>query len=288
MTENSNEISHDLAEHTYVIGDIQGCCDQLNELHALILQQDPDARLLIAGDLVNRGPQSLPTLRKLMALGDKANSVLGNHDLNLLAVAYGIHRPQNDAYLRPILDAPDREELLTWLRHRPMALQVGQHLIVHAGVLPSWSVAQTLAYAKEVEAVLQGPDFLDFLRIMYGNEPRTWRSDLSGTDRLRCIVNVLTRLRFCNSSDEMEFTGSGGLDKTPAGFAPWFSHPRKTDTSILVFGHWSALGLQIQSNLIGLDTGCVWGGKLTALRLSDHLLIQVDCPQHQEIQLSPS
>jgi len=270
-----------MTDHTYIVGDVQGCCDQLEKLHALILKQDPDAHLLIAGDLVNRGPQSLSTLRKLIAMGNRANSVLGNHDLSLLGVAYGIHRPRNDAYLRPILDAPDRDQLLTWLRHRPLAIQIDQHLIVHAGVLPSWSVQQTLDYAHEVELMLQGPDYVDFLRVMYGNQPNVWSTQLKGMDRLRCIVNVLTRLRFCTANDEMEFDSKEGLNKTPPGFTPWFNLPRLTDSSTVVFGHWSALGLLIKPNLIGLDTGCVWGGKLTALRLSDRKIVQVDCPKHQ-------
>ena len=270
-------------EHIYVVGDIQGCCDQLDVLHALILQQDPDACLFIAGDLVNRGPKSLATLRKLMAMGERANSVLGNHDLNLLAIAYGTHKPQHDNYLRPILDAPDREQLLDWLRYRPLAFQIQQYLIVHAGVLPSWSLEQTLDYAHEVEQVLQGPNFNDFLLAMYGNQPSVWSPQLTGMDRLRCIVNVLTRLRFCTVDDRMEFDTKEGLNKTPPGFAPWFTHPRLTESTTLIFGHWSALGLQLTPNLIGLDTGCVWGEKLSAIRLSDRQLFQVDCPQHQAI-----
>lgn len=264
-------------DHLYVVGDIQGCCSQLEALHALILQQDPDARLLVAGDLVNRGPQSLATLRKLVAMGERANSVLGNHDLSLLGVAYGVRRSHNDVYLRPILEAVDRDQLLDWLRHRPLAVQVGQHLIVHAGVLPSWTAQQTLDYAHEVEAILQGPHYVDFLRGMYGNQPLQWNTKLSGMDRLRCIVNVLTRLRFCTAHDEMEFDSKEGLGQTPAGYSAWFDLPRLTDSSTIVFGHWSALGLVIRPNLIGLDTGCVWGGKLTAVRLSDRRLFQVEC-----------
>lgn len=274
------------AEHLYVVGDLQGCCDQFDELHTKVMQQDPDAHFFIAGDLVNRGPQSLPTLRRLVAMGERADSILGNHDLNLLGIAYGLHRPRNESYLRPILDAPDREVLLNWLRHRPLAVQLHHHLIVHAGVLPSWSVQQTLDYAHEVEQVLQGPDFVDFLRVMYGNEPARWSPDLTGMERIRCIVNVLTRLRFCTANDEMEFDSKEGLNKTPPGFAPWFNLPRQSASTTVVFGHWSALGLQQQANLIGLDTGCVWGGKLTAMRLSDHQLFQVACPAHQSPTLT--
>lgn len=269
--------------HVYLIGDVQGCCEQLDLLHAQILQQDSEAYLLVAGDLVNRGPHSLATLRKLVGMGLRANSVLGNHDLNLLGIAYGVRRPHHEAYLRPILDAPDREQLLHWLRHRPMAVRMHQHLIVHAGVLPSWTAEQTMAYAQEVEQVLQGPDFVKFLGAMYGNLPTRWSPDLTGMERLRCIVNVLTRLRFCTAQDEMEFDSKEGLNKTPPGFAPWFSLPRRTESISMVFGHWSAIGLQLQPNLVGLDTGCVWGGKLTAMRMSDRKLFQVACPAHQPI-----
>lgn len=269
--------------HIYVIGDIQGCCDQLDKLHALILKQDKKAHLFVAGDLVNRGPQSLSTLRTLVAMGERANSVLGNHDLNLLGIAYGKHRPHHDGYLRPVLDAPDREELLDWLRHRPLAALIDHHLIVHAGVLPSWTVEQTLDYAHEVEQVLQGPHFVDFLKVMYGNQPERWSTNLKGMERIRCIVNVLTRLRFCTVDDEMEFDSKEGLNRTPPGYAPWFSLPRLTENATVIFGHWSALGLQMLPNLIGLDTGCVWGGKLTAMRLSDHRLFEVDCPEFQQI-----
>ncbi len=276
-------------DHIYAVGDVQGCCEQLEQLHAHILQQDPDAQLLFVGDLVNRGPQSLATLRKVVAMGHCANSLLGNHDLSLLALAYGVrgtnakNNNADNSYLNPILEASDRQQLLDWLRHRPLALHIGQHLIVHAGVLPSWTVEQTLAYAHEVESALQGPNVMDFLRSMYGNQPTKWSTQLTGNDRLRCIVNALTRLRFCTANDEMELDSKEGLNKTPPGFAPWFEFPRLTHSSVVVFGHWSALGLQMQTNLIGLDTGCVWGGKLTAIRLSDRCLFQVPCPQYQEI-----
>ena len=194
----------------------------------------------------------------------------------------------SDAFLRPILDAPDREQLLNWLRHRPLAVQFDQNLIVHAGVLPSWTVQQTLDYAQEVEQVLQGPNYVDFLCAMYGNQPAKWSPQLTGIDRLRCIVNVLTRLRFCTANDEMEFDSKEGLDKTPPGYSAWFNLPRLTDSSTIIFGHWSALGLFMQPNLIGLDTGCVWGGKLTAMRLFDRQVFQVDCPARKKIVLGES
>jgi bis(5'-nucleosyl)-tetraphosphatase (symmetrical) len=271
-----------ISKHIYIVGDVQGCCDQLEELHQLILKQDQKAQLFIAGDLVNRGPQSLATLRKLVAMGNKANSILGNHDLSLLGVVYAGHHSHDDSFIRPILDAPDREQLLDWLRHRPLAVQFDQHLLVHAGVLPSWTVQKTLEYAHEVEAILQGPHYVDFLRVMYGNQPTQWSPQLKGMERLRCIVNVLTRLRFCTANDEMEFKSKEGLDKTPPGYKAWFDLPRLTESTTVIFGHWSALGLHMQPNLIGLDTGCVWGGKLTAMRLSDRQLFQVDCKQHRK------
>jgi bis(5'-nucleosyl)-tetraphosphatase (symmetrical) len=264
-------------EHLYFIGDIQGCCDQLEALHALILKQDTQAHLFVVGDVVNRGPHSLATLRKLVGMGTRANTVLGNHDLSLLGVAYGVHQPKNDAYLRPILDAPDRDALLDWLRHRPLATLMHQHLILHAGVMPSWTLKQTLDYAHEVEQVLRGPRIIDFLRAMYGDTPSQWRPHLTGMERLRCIVNVLTRLRFCTPQDEMEFDSKQGPDQAPPGYSPWFNLPRLTQSTPIIFGHWSALGLHIAPNVIGLDTGCVWGGKLTAMRLSDRQLFQVDC-----------
>jgi bis(5'-nucleosyl)-tetraphosphatase (symmetrical) len=263
--------------HLYVIGDIQGCCDPLNQLHAMILKEDSKAQLLILGDVVSRGPKSLETLRKLMALGERANTVLGNHDLALLCTAYTGCTLPDEASLRPILDAPDREALLDWLRHRPLALNIDNHLIVHAGVLPSWSVQQTLAYAQEVESILQGKNYVDFLEGMYGNEPSQWSPQLTGMDRLRCIVNVLTRLRFCTADDRMEFESKESLAKTPDGYAAWFDLRRQTENSTVIFGHWAMLGLLVRSNVIGLDTGCVWGGKLTAMRLSDRRLFQVSC-----------
>ena len=279
--------NHTAPEHIYVFGDLQGCCDQFDLLHQKIVLQDSQALLFMAGDLVNRGPQSLTTLRRLMALGDKANSVLGNHDLHLLALAYCGNSPnqpnKNNPYLQPILNAPDCEKILTWLRHRPLAALVQNHLIVHAGVLPSWTVADTLQYAKEVEAVLQGAHFVDFLAQLYGNHPSRWSPTLQGVDRWRCIVNVLTRLRFCNDQDEMELDSKEGVENTPNGFMPWFELPRQTQQTPIIFGHWSALGLQRKNNVTGLDTGCVWGGKLTAMRLSDSALFEVACPEFQKI-----
>lgn len=266
----------------FVIGDLQGCRGELDLLLDRIEAKAPRARLVFVGDLVNRGPDSLGCLRRIRAMADRAQIVLGNHDLHLLAVANGIRPRGRSDTLEALLAAPDLHDLLQWLRQQPLSLMAGGHLIVHAGVLPQWTTEQTLALADEVSTVLRGSDWLDFLAQMYGNEPAQWHDDLQGADRLRCIVNALTRLRFCTVQGEMEFTSKEGPEKPPAGYMPWFDVPeRLTQETPVVFGHWSTLGLILRPNIIGLDTGCVWGGKLSALRLSDRKLVQVDCPQHQ-------
>lgn len=264
---------------TYAIGDIQGCQDRLE----LLLQQiEDDANIVFVGDLVNRGPRSLQTLRQVRALGERAQVVLGNHDLHLLAVANGIRPAHRSDTLDEILNAPDRDALLGWLRMQPLAVYVEDHLIVHAGVLPQWTRAQTLELAQEVEAVLRGDEWLRFLRQMYGNTPARWSDELSGVERWRCIVNALTRLRFCSADGTMDLTSKGVETEIP-GHMPWFEVPgRKTADETIVFGHWSTLGLMLRPRLISLDTGCLWGGKLTALRLSDRRVLQVDCPRYLE------
>ncbi len=268
---------------TYVIGDLQGC---LQPLKSLILKTREATtgtpRWLFVGDLVNRGPSSLQTLRYLRTLGEQAKVILGNHDLHLLAAAHGIRKIKNGDALMDILRAPDCDALLDWLRRQPLARMEQEHLLVHAGVLPEWSADKTLALANEVEAVLSGPNWVDFLKVMYGNEPAKWDDALTGTERLRCIVNALTRLRFCTPKGEMEFVENGGVQTAPAGYVPWFEAPdRQTANTTIVFGHWSTLGLLLRPNLISLDTGCVWGGKLTAIRLEDRQLFQVNCPPYQ-------
>jgi bis(5'-nucleosyl)-tetraphosphatase (symmetrical) len=266
---------------SYVIGDIQGCQDRLDLLLRKIEQAAPEARLIFVGDLVNRGPRSLQTLRQVCELGSRARTVLGNHDLHLLAVAHGIRPPHRSDTLDEILDAPDRDDLLEWLRHQPLALYEQEHLIVHAGVLPQWTAQKTLALAGEVEAVLRGPDWLQFLRQMYGNTPVRWDENLTGADRLRCIVNALTRLRFCSADGTMDLT-SKGVETAVPGYMPWFEVPgRRSEDVTVVFGHWSTLGLMLRPGLISLDTGCLWGGKLTAVSLGGGDVIQVDCPQYQ-------
>ncbi len=273
----------------YVIGDLQGCHASWLQLQSMIDAAHSPAcspRLWFAGDLVNRGPASLASLRAVRALGPRAQSVLGNHDLHLLAASQGIRPFHKSDTLADILAAPDAAELLDWVRHRPMALFEEGHLLVHAGVLPQWSVQQTLALASEVETVLRGPHWVDFLRNMYGNQPDQWSDHLQGAARLRCIVNGLTRLRFCDQNGVMDFVtkeGTGeGSNAAPQGYMPWFDVPqRKSQDTTVVFGHWSTLGLVQRTNLIALDTGCVWGGKLTAVRLSDRAVFQAACPQYR-------
>ena len=273
---------------TYVIGDLQGCHARLLALLAQIDAADAadaadathlnaaPARYIFVGDLVNRGPQSLETLRTVRGLGERAQTVLGNHDLHLLAAAEGIRKPGRSDTLDAILAAPDRDDLLDWVRQRPLALFHEDHLIVHAGVLPQWNVAQTMALSGEVEQTLRGSGWRDFLRHMYGNLPARWDDSLRGHDRLRCIVNALTRMRRCTPD------GSMLLDDATAGAGvPWFDVPgRRTGDTTVACGHWSALGLQMRPDLLALDTGCLWGGKLTAVRLQDRALFQVDCPEY--------
>lgn len=275
--------------NTFVIGDVQGCHDQLLALLQKIDVIDPQAQLLFAGDLVNRGPKSLETLRLVKNLGARADSVLGNHDLHLLAVAYGIRPVHHSDTLDALLQAPDREELLQWLRQRPMAILTTannishrQHLLVHAGVCANWTQQKTLKLAQEIETQLRGKNWLTLLETMYGNLPDSWLDDLQGAERSRCIINVLTRIRFCDIDGAMDFKLKEGAEKAPEHLMPWFDLAyRQTQDCTVIFGHWSTLGLVLRENLISLDTGCVWGGQLTAVRLEDRLVLQVDSPQHQ-------
>ncbi|MEN9867033.1 MAG: hypothetical protein RL748_2623 [Pseudomonadota bacterium] len=267
----------------FVIGDLQGCHQSCVDLLAQIEAIDPGAQLWFAGDLINRGPDSLATLRLVKSLGQRARCVLGNHDLHLLAVSQGIRKSSRSDTLDDILQAPDRNDLIDWLRQQPLAIYEQGHLLVHAGVLPQWSAVQTRALASEVETVLRGEDWADFLRQMYGNEPDQWQDHLQGAARLRCIVNGLTRLRFCDQQGVMEFASKEGAGGAPQGFVPWFDvRGRKTQDTTVVFGHWSTLGLLLRDNLIALDSGCVWGGKLSAVRLDDRKLVEVSCPEYQK------
>ncbi|TFW33992.1 symmetrical bis(5'-nucleosyl)-tetraphosphatase [Massilia horti] len=273
---------------TYVIGDLQGCAHEAQVLLDHIYEDaGGDARILFVGDLINRGPQSLAALRRIKALseasGGKVEALLGNHDLHLLAVAAGARQLGKSDTLGEILAAPDRDELIAWLRQRPLAMFVDAHLLVHAGVPPQWSAAKTMALAGEVEAVLRSDEWIGFLGQMYGNEPDRWDDALEGVARLRCIVNALTRLRLCEPDGTMDFIHKES-DRGPEGstLLPWFEVPgRQTADVTVVFGHWSAMGLVLRPNLVGLDSGCVWGGKLSAVCLDDRALLQVDCPEYR-------
>lgn len=272
------------SEAPVAIGDVQGCCDCLEALVARIdAAAGRPARLWIAGDLVNRGPKSLETLRWAMANEARLLTVLGNHDLHLLAVAAGIRPAHRSDTLQEILDAPDASDLIDWLRRRPLAHLENGHLMVHAGVLPQWSGERTLELAAEVQEALAGPRWIDFLRTMYGNEPARWSDDLRGADRLRVIVNALTRLRFCTPDGTMDFHAKEGAGAAPPGHLPWFDVPGRASAGLtLVFGHWSMLGLVLRPDLVALDTGCVWGGALTGVRLGDREVFQLACPQAQK------
>ncbi len=262
---------------TWAIGDVQGCLDSLL---ALLSKIPSSARLRLVGDLVNRGPRSLDALRWAIEQGERVVTVLGNHDLHLLAVAAGIRRAHRTDTLDDILCAPDRDALLDWVRTRPLAHFEDGWLMVHAGVLPQWSVERTLELADEVQRVLSGPRWLEFLREMYGNEPAQWSDSLRGNDRLRVIVNALTRIRFCTPDGRMEFAAKEGVDHAPAGYLPWFDVPgRASADTPIVFGHWAALGWLDRPDLLSIDTGCVWGRELTAVRLRDRRVLRVGCAE---------
>ena len=270
----------------YAIGDIQGCHDEFREILDLMRFDASRDRLWIVGDLVNRGPGSLAVLRDVMAMGDAATAVLGNHDFHLLTIAAGHRRPHKGDTLDEILDAPDRDTVVNWLMRRPLVAVEGDLAMVHAGFLPSWTPQHALALSREVEAVLASGRAHEFLGVLYGDEPRRWREDLEGFDRLRVIVNACTRLRFCTADDEMEFKEKRGADNAPEGYLPWFRHPsRRSAASTVVCGHWSTLDLMLGPNVMMLDSGCVWGGALTAVRLPDRRVYQV--PSRAPIQPKP-
>jgi bis(5'-nucleosyl)-tetraphosphatase (symmetrical) len=262
-------------------GDLQGCRDSFRELLAKAAPSS-DTALWFAGDLINRGPDSLATLRDVIALGDRAVAVLGNHDLHLLSVSAGIRKAKKGDTIEDILNAPDAADLLHWVRHRPIAHYENGMLMVHAGVLPQWDVDLTLELAHDLEKALRRDNWQETLAGLYGNEPNRWSKNLKGIERLRITCSALTRMRFCNRDGEMDFTSSGGLDSAPVGYMPWFDVPgRKTADRTVVFGHWAALGLTLRDNLIGLDSGCVWGNRLSAVQLeadpAQRTLTQVSC-----------
>jgi len=263
----------------YAIGDLQGCLDPLRRLVDSFAFHPARDRLWFVGDLVNRGPDSLGCLRFVKELGSSAVTVLGNHDLHLLCVAEGIEKSRPRDTLGAVLAAPDREELLDWLRRRPLMHVEGAFAMVHAGLVPEWPVSKARELAGEVESVLQGPSWREFLRKLYGNEPARWDDSLAGDDRLRVIVNAMTRLRVCTAGGAMDLSFKGEPGETHGHHLPWFAMPgRASATHTIVCGHWSAMGLRIEDRLLSLDSGCVWGRALTAVRLGDRRLYQVPCP----------
>ena len=274
----------------YCIGDIQGCDSALGRLLERIGFSASRDTAYLLGDLVNRGPDSAAVLRRCMAHGDALRPLLGNHDLHLLAAAHGARKPSRRDTLASILEAPDRDALLQWLRLQPLARQHVYGgtplLMVHAGVLPAWTAAETLDMADEVHRVLQSADLPAFLQQMYGNTPDHWNASLTGPDRLRVIVNALTRLRFCSAQGVMDFDSTESASAAPPGLMPWFDVPgRSTADTLIAFGHWSTLGWLNRPHCLGLDTGCVWGGCLSAVRFGSSLdereLLQVRCEQAQ-------
>jgi bis(5'-nucleosyl)-tetraphosphatase (symmetrical) len=270
----------------YAIGDLQGCHDEYVQLLELVGFSPARDRLWFVGDLVNRGPGSLPILREVKALGDAARVVLGNHDLHLLTVAAGHRAPHRSDTLGEVLAAPDRVELLDWLATRPLVVREGELLMVHAGLLPGWTAAHAQMLSGEVEAKLASDDAHRFLGVLYGDEPAVWRDDLDGDDRLRAIVNVCTRLRFCTADGRMEFREKRGREHAPPGFRPWFAHDtRRTSSQTVVCGHWSTLELDLAPNVLMLDSGCLWGGTLTAISLPDRRVFQV--PSRHPVQPKP-
>lgn len=256
---------------TYAIGDLQGCCDEF-ELLLERLRFDPARdRLWLVGDLVNRGPRSLDVLRKVQALGPAAVTVLGNHDLHLLALAAVQHRPKRQDTLDEILAAPDRDELLHWLSHRPMLhhdTRLG-YTMIHAGLPPQWDFATAVSCARELEAALRDTAARrELFANMYGDEPKRWSPGLRGLERLRFITNCLTRLRFCRDDGQLALKYKGTLADAPQGLVPWFRAPGRLSRSMrIVCGHWSALGYYDGDGILSIDTGCVWGSKLCAIRL---------------------
>jgi len=266
---------------TYAIGDIQGCFDELQRLLEAIKFDPAHDTLWFTGDLVNRGPKSLETVRFVKSLGEHAIAVLGNHDLHMLAVASGEQKPSKNDNFQPLIEATDGLELLNWLRHQPLLHHDSQlgYTMVHAGLPPQWDLTLAQHCAREVEAVLQGPNHADFLQRMYGNKPKQWSDKLSGTKRLRFITNAFTRLRYCENDGSFDFHHKGRPGTQPDHLHPWFEvEGRKSHELKVIFGHWSTLGLINGGGIHALDTGCLWGGPLTALCLESGEPTAIACP----------
>jgi len=267
---------------TYAIGDVQGCFDELEALLARIRFDSARDRLWFVGDLVNRGPKSLEVLRFVRSLGERAAVVLGNHDLHLVCFFEGFAKRRADDTFDALLAAPDAKQLIDWLRTRSLMHVEGGYAMVHAGLLPHWPIDKGALLAREVETALRAPNYRDFLAHLYGSKPDHWDDGLSGWDRLRVIVNAMTRMRFCTNEGVMDFYAKGS--EAPEGYVPWFETRPVNETTTIVCGHWSALGLKLTERLLALDSGCVWGGTLAALRLEDRSLVELPCKGYQAIE----
>jgi bis(5'-nucleosyl)-tetraphosphatase (symmetrical) len=268
----------------YLVGDLQGCDDAFERLLALIGFSPSRARLVVLGDLVNRGPGSLAVLRRLRAMEGAATCLLGNHDLHLLAVAAGARKLHRSDTFGDVLASPERESHLAWLRERPLACEAAGWLCVHAGLVPQWTAAEALVLADEVSTMLRGTESTAFLHAMYGDSPARWSPELNGVERWRFVVNVLTRIRFCSADGELDLETKEGAGAAPEGFWPWFDLPgRRSAGHPVACGHWSTLGLVSRPDLLALDTGCVWGGALTAVRVDEgrREIVQVPCEEQQ-------
>lgn len=263
---------------TYAVGDLQGCFEPLERLLEAAKFDPANDRVWFVGDLVNRGPDSLRCLRFAKSLGASAITVLGNHDLHLICIAEGIERRRKRDTMEDVLAAPDRDEIIHWLRQQPLMHVEGNFALVHAGLMPEWTVAQARALAKEVETLLSGPDYRQLLARMYGDEPTAWSDSLTGMDRLRVIINSMTRLRVLDRGGSMILRFKTDPGEATEGMTPWFDMPgRLSADHTIVCGHWSALGVRIRPNLLSLDSGCVWGRALTAARLEDRAVFEVSC-----------
>jgi bis(5'-nucleosyl)-tetraphosphatase (symmetrical) len=272
----------------YAIGDIQGCFDELLRLLDVISFNEHTDQLWFAGDLVNRGPKSLETLRFIKSLGDSAVTVLGNHDLHLLAASCAPKIAHKKDSLLPILEAPDRDELIDWLRHRPLFHFNEDFCLIHAGLPPQWDFKKTQKMALLAEQALRGPKYQTFLKQMYGNKPNIWSPSLKGVEKLRFIINCFTRMRYCDINGRLDFVNSGPLGSQPKSLMPWFEVPKRKSADMrIIFGHWSALGYYEGPNCYAIDTGCLWGGQLTALRLGEQVQrFSIDCPEVKKIRKS--
>ena len=270
----------------YLIGDLQGCCGALQRMLDVVGFSPSRDRAVVLGDLVNRGPDSLGTLRLLRSLDSAVSCLLGTHDLHFLAVSQGVRPAHRNDTLAAILESPQRDEWVDWVRHRSLALHEHGWLLVHAGVPPAWTLETTLQVAGEIERQLRGPDLRGFLKDMFGNQPNRWTPKLSSTERLRFGINALTRIRFVDADGRLDFDTKDAAEAEPPGLIPWFEHSKRQTAGVpIAFGHWSTLGLIKRPDLLSLDTGCVWGGRLSAARIDasgSAEIIQIECEQAQK------